>query len=164
LYLIAEPLEASAFAPFGDVLEAPTQGRRRHFDSILGDTRPNARPRFWISRVPVLEHLPAACEMMEHHPCSSQTFVPISVSRFLIAVAPGLGDGQPDLQRLRAFVGRSNQGFTYRAGVWHHGIRALDEPAIFAVLIWQDGGRHDEVFIPVSRSISIAVDPNSSVP
>jgi ureidoglycolate lyase len=79
------------------------------------------------------------------------------VSRYLLALAPSLSDGGPDVSRLRAFVGRTGQGVTYRAGAWHHGILALDEPALFAVLIWQDGGVRDEVFVPVSRPVSIVV-------
>ena len=158
LQVVAKPLTAAAFAPFGDVLEPPRHGRRRYFDSFLGDSRPTARPRFWVSRVPLVERLPETCKTMERHPYSSQTFVPISSSRFLITVARSLSDGQPDLGAMEAFIGQSEQGFTYRPGVWHHGIRALDKPAIFAVLIWQDGGALDEVFMPISEPISIAMD------
>ena len=83
----------------------------------------------------------------------------MSVSRYLLALAPSLPNGGPDVTRMRAFIGRKGQGVTYRAGVWHHNILALDEPALFAVLIWQDGGNRDEVFVPVSQPISIAVGP-----
>jgi len=159
LIITAEPLTAAAFEPFGVVLEAADEGRRRYFDGILGDERASARPRLWTSRVPVAEHLPVPCETLEHHPCSSQTFVPMSVSRYLLALAPSLPDGGPDVTRMCAFIGRKGQGVTYRAGVWHHNILALDEPALFAVLIWQDGGSRDEIFVPVSQPISIAVGP-----
>lgn len=157
MIVTAEPLTAATFEPFGVVLEAAEEGRRRYFDRILGDERASARPRLWTSRVPVAERLPVPCEILEHHPCSSQTFVPMSVSRYLIALAPSLPSGGPDVLRLRAFVGQHGQGVTYRAGIWHHNILALDEPALFAVLIWQDGGNRDEIFVPVSQPISIAV-------
>jgi ureidoglycolate lyase len=161
LIVTAEPLTAAAFAPFGAVLEAPVEGRRRYFDAILGDERASAKPRFWTSRVPVAERFPVLCETLESHPCSSQTFVPMSVSRYLLALAPSRADGGPDVTRIRAFVGTAGQGVTYRAGAWHHGIMALDEPALFAVLIWQDGGARDEVFVPISRPISIAIESAS---
>jgi ureidoglycolate lyase len=157
LIVTAEPLTAVAFEPFGAVLEAAEEGRRRYFDAILGDERASAKPRLWTSRVPVAERLPVPCETLEHHPCSSQTFVPMSVSRYLLALAPSLPDGSPDVLRMRAFIGRKGQGVTYRAGVWHHNILALDEPALFAVFMWQDGGARDEVFVPISQPISIAV-------
>jgi ureidoglycolate lyase len=157
LIVTAQPLTAAAFEPFGAVLEAADEGRRRYFDAILGDARAAAKPRLWTSRVPVAERLPVPCETLEHHPCSSQTFVPMSVSRYLLALAPSLPEGGPDVPRMRAFIGQKGQGVTYRAGVWHHNILALDEPALFAVLIWQDGGARDEVFVPVSQPISIAV-------
>lgn len=160
LIITAEPLTAAAFAPFGAVLEAAVEGRRQYFDAVLGDERAAAKPRLWTSRVPIAERLPVPCETLEHHPCSSQTFIPMSVSRYLLALAPSLADGSPDVSRLRAFVGHAGQGVTYRAGAWHHSILALDEPALFAVLIWQDGGARDEVFVPVSQPISIAIGPS----
>ena len=160
LIITAEPLTAAAFAPFGTVLEAAVEGRRQYFDAVLGDERAAAKPRLWTSRVPIAERLPVPCETLEHHPCSSQTFIPMSVSRYLLALAPSLADGSPDVLRMRAFVGHAGQGVTYRAGAWHHSILALDEPALFAVLIWQDGGARDEVFVPVSQPISIAIGPS----
>lgn len=160
LIITAEPLTVAAFAPFGVVLEAAVEGRRQYFDAVLGDERAAAKPRLWTSRVPIAERLPVPCATLEHHPCSSQTFIPMSVSRYLLALAPSLADGSPDVLRMRAFVGHAGQGVTYRAGAWHHSILALDEPALFAVLIWQDGGARDEVFVPVSQPISIAIGPS----
>jgi ureidoglycolate lyase len=96
--------------------------------------------------------------MMERHPFSSQTFVPISASRFLIMVSRSLSDGQPNLRTIEAFVGQSEQGFTYRPGVWHQGVTALDKPATFAVLMWQDGGTCDEVFVSMPEPITIALN------
>jgi ureidoglycolate lyase len=162
LIITAEPLTAAAFAPFGAVLEAAVEGRRQYFDAILGDERSAAKPRLWTSRVPIAERLPVPCETLEHHPCSSQTFIPMSVSRYLLALAPSLPDGSPDVLRMRAFIGHAGQGVTYRAGAWHHSILALDEPAVFAVLIWQDGGPRDEVFVPVSQPIWITVESSSA--
>ena len=43
--LIASPLTAAAFAPFGDVVEAPAGPGRAYFESSLGNLRPNAQPR-----------------------------------------------------------------------------------------------------------------------
>lgn len=160
----AEPLTAEAFAPFGDALEGPDTGRRRHFDEILGDMRPQARLRFWVSRIPAVSLLPVSCEIMEHHPCGSQTFVPMRVSRFLIVVAPPLNDHEPDTSRLKAFVGRAGQGVTYRAGVWHHGMVALDTTALFAVLVWKDEGPLDERFVTLARPVSVHVDPSPEAP
>lgn len=65
------------------------------------------------------------------------------VSRFLIVAAPSLPNNTPDLARLRAFLCHPGQGINYRAGVWHHPIIALDQPAEFAMLAWEDGSSGD---------------------
>lgn len=160
----AEPLTAEAFAPFGDVVEGPDTGRRRYFDEILGDTRQKARLRFWVSRIPAVDLLPVSCEIMERHPCGSQTFVPMCVSRFLVVVAPALNDHESDPSRLKAFVGRTGQGVTYGAGVWHHGMIALDMTALFAVLMWKDEGPLDEIFVTLARPVSVNVEPAPETP
>ena len=54
-----------------------------------------------------------------------------------------LSDGEPDLEGLRAFMCVPGQGVNYRPGVWHHGIIALDMPAEFAMLVWEDGTSGD---------------------
>ena len=49
----------------------------------------------------------------------------------------------------QAFLAGIGQGITYGADVWHHPMAVLDEPARFAVLMWQDGGEEDEQFVDV---------------
>lgn len=158
--LLAEPLTSEAFAPYGDVITVPTRERRRYFHDALGDSRAEARLTCWISRIPPTPSLPLRCEIMEHHPCSTQTFILMSMSRFLVAVTSAGSDGAPDPRHLRAFVGSSGQGLTYRANVWHHGMVALDEPALFVVIGWKGGGPLDEKFVPLSEAVTISVPPN----
>jgi ureidoglycolate lyase len=97
-------------------------------------------------------------KMLERHPFTTQTFVPLSSSedattttRYLVVVAPSLapgalddglpvptgteaaalglpGRGLPDLSRLRAFVATGRQAVTYGAGTWHAPMIALVRP------------------------------------
>ena len=149
--VIAEPLTGEAFASFGEVIMAPRTERRRYFKDALGDSRADVKLRCWVSRIAPAQTLPLRCEVMEHHPCGTQTFVPMSVSRFLVVVTDPAPDGGPDAYHLRAFIGSSGQGVTYRANVWHHGMVALDEPALFVVINWKDGGPLDEKFVPLTE-------------
>ena len=87
--------------------------------------------------------LPLTLAVLERHPYSTQAFLPLICTRFLVCVAPTLPDGEPDLSGLRAFVCGPGQGINYRPGVWHHGIVALDAPAEFAMLAWEDGSSGD---------------------
>jgi ureidoglycolate lyase len=91
---------------------------------------------------------PLKSELMERHEFSSQTFVPVDVTRWLIVVAPHAAKGGPDMAGARAFVATGKQGVTYKPNTWHHGLTTLDEPGRFAVFMWRAGTR-DEEFVPV---------------
>lgn len=143
----AEPLTAEAFAPFGDVVSAglragssANQGTAVRFDwsAALENKRAGAKPNLAVFRS-TPQTLPFTVKLLERHPHSTQAFLPMSCSEFLIVVAPTAKDGGPDVSRLRAFVCQTGQGINYRAGTWHHPIIAINEPAEFAMLAWEDG-------------------------
>lgn len=145
--LAAVPLTAEAFAPFGRVISAgltagvsANQGTAVRFDHCaeLTSTRPAAKPNLVVFRS-TPRSLPFDVRLLERHRCSTQVFVPMIVSRYLVCVAPDLADGTPDLSRLRAFVCAPGQGVAYAPGVWHHPMLALDAPGEFAMLVWEDG-------------------------
>ncbi len=147
--VVAEPLTIEAFAPFGDVVSAglkegsaANQGTAVRFDHCaqLVNSRPGAAPNLAVFRS-APQALPFTVRLLERHPHSSQAFLPMRCARFLIVVAPG--DELPDVEGLRAFVCGAGQGINYHAGVWHHPIVALDAPAEFAMLAWEDGTAED---------------------
>lgn len=147
----AEPLSPENFSPFGDVVSAglkagsaANQGTAIRFDwcAELVNKRTGARPNLAVFRSTPLE-LPVEIKLLERHPENTQAFIPMLVSRFLIVAAPNLASGDPDVRSLRAFLCLPGQGINYRAGVWHHPIIALDQPAEFAMLAWEDGSPRD---------------------
>ena len=146
----ARPLAAEAFAPFGDVIDLPTETGRTYYDDALGNLRPGARPSVSVSqREPTLDE-PIVVNLLERHEFSSQTFVPLDVERWLVVVAPHAKAGGPDAANARAFIASGRQGVTYRANTWHHGLTVLDRPSRFAVFMFRDGGKGDEEFVPVT--------------
>lgn len=136
------PLTAEAFASYGDVVEPPELGGRHGLSSSLGsqDARTSARLSFSNKLASVL---PLIATEMEQHPWSSQTFVPVDVSRWVVMVAPDLG-GKPDPDRLCAFVVCGDQAVNYHIGTWHHPLHVLDRPGRFAVLMWTTGRKQDD--------------------
>jgi ureidoglycolate lyase len=46
----------------------------------------------------------------------------------------------------------------YRAGVWHHPIIALDGPADFVMLAWEDGTPRDCEERPLSAPLLVTSD------
>ena len=146
-----EPLTAAGFAPFGEVISAGLQpgvsanqgtAVRVDWSAQLRSTRAGARPNLAVFRS-TPQPLPLALCLLERHPHSTQTFLPMVVTRYLVCVAPTRPDGSPELASLRAFVCGPGQGVNYQAGCWHHPIVALDAVAEFAVLIWEDGSAGD---------------------
>jgi ureidoglycolate lyase len=146
-----EPLTQERFAPFGDVVSAgrgagkdANQGTAARFDwtAKLESTREGAKPNLVVARCQP-KTIPFEVKLVERHPCSSQAFLPMLCRRYLVVVAPTLGDGSPDLAGLRAFECLPGQGINYHRNTWHHPIIALDEPADFAMLVWEDGTAAD---------------------
>ncbi|MFZ5779730.1 MAG: ureidoglycolate lyase [Pseudomonadota bacterium] len=144
-----QPLTREAFAPFGDVIDVPTEPGRTYYEEALGNLRPGARPSLSLSLKAETSERPLTAELLERHEFSSQTFLPLDAARWLIVVAPHAATGGPDVAGVKAFIAGGRQGVTYRPNTWHHGLTVLDRPGRFAVFMWRDGGKGDEEFVPV---------------
>ena len=162
--VLAIPITPVAFAPFGQVVSAGiTAGRsanmgtatRCDFAAALESTRDGARPNLAVFRS-LAKTLPFEVTLLEKHPCSTQAFLPMACTRYLVCVAPSLADGSPDVERLVAFQCGPGVGVNYKRDVWHHPILALDGPADFAMLAWEDGSESDCVEWPLPKRILIA--------
>ncbi|MBJ6759770.1 ureidoglycolate lyase [Myxococcaceae bacterium JPH2] len=156
--LLARALTPEGFAPFGDVVSAglsegamANQGTAVRYDwtARLESTRGGAKPNLAVFRA-LPQPLPFTVGLLEHHPRSSQTFLPMRCTRYLVCVSPTMASGGPDPEQLMAFVAGPGQGVNYHRGVWHHPIVALDTPAEFAMLAWEDGGPEDCVVHPLA--------------
>ena len=135
--IVATPLSASAFAPFGDVLEATGDFRlindglcQRHHDRARLDFGPEGRAGISVFDA-VPRALPYEFSLVERHPEGSQAFVPMTQHPFLVIVAPDEGDrpGTP-----RAFLTDGRQGINLHRGTWHGVLTPLAAPGLFAVI------------------------------
>ncbi|SRR5690554_5179521 len=153
LSIEAEPLTATAFEPFGSVIQHTGQGRRHHIPDAFHADAAARKPSMWISRIETPTPMPLLIEWMERHPYSTQTFVPMGATRFLIAVCNSSADGSPDLQSFRAFVAAPGQGVTYRRNVWHYGLSVFDTPTDFVVAMSLTGNGDDDVFITLPQPV-----------
>lgn len=155
--IIAEPLNADSFSEFGEVIQSPPEGARHFFNEQLKNTRAGAQADLSLATIKPVGTLPLHATVMERHPFSSQTFLPLKASRYFVVVAPDNSAGGPDLARVRAFVAQSDQGVTYRCGTWHHGMTVLDETAVMAVLMWCDGSSGDEEFLDIDTPFEVVL-------
>lgn len=160
-----ELLTSESFAEFGDVVSAgmktgssANQGTAVRFDwsAALENKREGAKPNLAVFRA-APQSLPFSVKLLERHPHSTQAFLPMLCSEFLIIVAPSLPDGAPDIDNVHAFVGRSAQGINYRVGVWHHPIVAINDAAEFAMLAWEDRSAADCEELRLASPIEVSL-------
>ena len=133
MQITSKPLTQTAFAPFGDVLDATGDYRlinvghcRRHDDRArldMGDARAGisifkAKPR----------SLPYTFDLIERHPDGSQAFLPMSEHPFLVIVSKG------PAHTPRAFLTNGAQGINLHRGCWHGVLTPLHAPGLFAVV------------------------------
>lgn len=147
--IIAKPLNAKDFAPFGDVLEMPKSPGRVYFQEALGNLRPHASASLSTTLKAPSPALPFEVNLLERHEFSSQSFMPAEVRSWMIVVAPHDAQGKPDLDRVQAFIADDTQGITYKPNTWHHGLTVFDAPAKFNIFMWRDNTKGDEEFVSV---------------
>jgi len=152
--LAVAPLTREGFAPFGDVVES--EGRAHHpinagsaqrFDDLASVevTAAGGRPQVSLCRAEPVT-LPLRLRLMERHPLSSQAFIPLSATPFLIVVAPA-GE-RLELSKLQAFRSNGRQGINYRPGTWHHPLLALERVSDFLIVDRAgEGANCDEISI-----------------
>ena len=85
-------IDSDAFAPFGQLLEAPGEGSRMDFAGAVGNGRQDARPNLALIRARPVSDRYRLTEL-ERHPYSSQAFFPLDVDRYLVIVCRDDGTG-----------------------------------------------------------------------
>ena len=133
------PLTKSAFAPFGDVIEADpatmryiNNGTTERFHALEAAEAVGEGARVIISLFRGQPRaFPYEIGMMERHPFGSQSFSPISGRPYLVVASEDEG-GQPG--RPHVFLARGDQGVNYRRNVWHHPLMSLGAASDFLVV------------------------------
>ena len=157
--LAIQPLTKTAFAPFGDLIEADPAtmrlingGTTERFHGLghaeaLGEGAEviislfRGQPRA----------LPYTVDMMERHPFGSQSFHPLQDRPWLVVVAEDEA-GKPGVPQV--FLATGRQGVNYRANIWHHPLMALEEISDFLVVDRSGPANNlEEYFYPIPYTI-----------
>ena len=136
--ILTEPLSATAFAPFGDVLDASGTPDKlinaglcgRYHDRARLDFGPDGRAGISIFNAQP-RSLPYELTLLERHPDGSQAFIPMTQNPFLVIVAPDDG-GIPG--PVRAFLTAPGQAINLHRNTWHGVLTPLHAPGLFAVI------------------------------
>ena len=136
--IAAQPLTPEAFAPYGDVLDTTGDPDRIINQGLCGRYHDRARLDFGAGGRAGISlfkaeprALPYQLDMVERHPDGSQAFVPMSLTSFLVIVAPDTG-GQPGTPL--AFLTRPGQAINLHRGTWHGVLTPMEAPGLFAVI------------------------------
>ena len=73
-------------------------------------------------------------KMLERHPYSTQSFIPMGGNVKYLVVVSGSGKEAPDLDQLKGFVAGDRQGVCYAPGVWHAPMSVIDNVGGFFFL------------------------------
>lgn len=132
--ILAQPLTAATFAPFGQVLDATGDARlineglcRRFHDRAALDFGQGGRAGISIFHAQP-RALPYSFDLIERHPDGSQAFLPMTQYPFLVIVATS-----PAATPL-AFRTAPGQGINLNRGTWHGVLTPLHAPGLFAVV------------------------------
>lgn len=159
--LTALPLTQSVFRDYGDVVQSyqdnsatpPSITTKRVNGgtatklcnlSTIANNYPTEHPaelNFCVYKCDPHLSNPINVKMLERHKYTSQSFLPMGGggSRYIVVVALNGADDKPDLSTLRAFTATSSQGITYKPGVWHHPMIALERVTDFSCLVFETG-------------------------
>ncbi|KAJ9112719.1 hypothetical protein QFC22_006221 [Naganishia vaughanmartiniae] len=100
---------------------------------------------------------PWSVKLMERHPFTDQTFLPMGLTTikgkgeeplpegaaYIVIVAKTGKDDRPDPSTLKAFYCNANQGVHYARGIWHHPMLTVGGPIDFACVEAQIGHKGD---------------------
>ena len=135
--ITATPLTATAFAPWGDVIEVAGAPDKLINQGLCGRYHDKAHLDFADGRAGLslfdaeARQMPYMLDMMERHPLGSQAFIPVSGTPFLVTVADDDG-GSPSVPH--AFITTPGQSVNLHRGVWHGVLAPLGQPGQYLVV------------------------------
>lgn len=153
----AKPLTPEAFVQYGQVLMGTGSApQRNEFAAQLENHRDGAKPNMtFIRAVPVPR--PFRIQTLEQHPYSSQAFIPLNGTRYIVAVCPSDDEGRPLIEKLSVFIADGTQALNYNARVWHSPNMVFDGQGEFIMLRWDDKSPEDTKIHPLDSPVEIEI-------
>lgn len=138
--LIAQPLNAAQFAPYGEVIDLEcakqipiNEGLTTRFNDLVRADVAEEGGRICVNIFrsnPI--SLPHSVKYLERHPLGSQAFYPTAKTPFLVLVAPPAETVRAE--DLQLFVSDGSLGVNLFKNTWHHYQMVLDQQSDFVVV------------------------------
>ena len=144
--IVAQPLTAEAFAPYGDVIEAKGEpdflinaGKCGRFHDLAATDFTDGKAGISLAHATPYE-MPLGLAMIERHPLGSQMFMPLNEAPFLVVVSDG-PEATP-----KAFITNGAQGVNYHRNIWHGVLTPLNTPQPFLIVDYIGAGNNLEEY------------------
>ncbi|MBS1994411.1 MAG: ureidoglycolate lyase [Cyanobacteria bacterium SZAS LIN-2] len=148
----AKPITRGSYEPYGELIVADPslpfkpanfgRAQRYNFLSDAKNLRPDtARLNVCVFRCSAWTEPQLEMKLLERHAFSTQIFMPMEAGRYITIVA--LGDSEPDIATIAAFVIEGPQGISYHPGTWHYPMTVLDHQLDMFCLVYEDGEAGD---------------------
>jgi len=147
------PISAEGLAPLATLLVVDPE-RRLAFPAVTEAADCAASLVLSTNRTKPAS-LPHEVTRVERHPHTTQTFLPLAASRWLVMVMPSLADGSPDLSGARAFLAGPGDAVCFHRNVWHAPLTVFDEAADMAMLMWRAEAGDDAVLFDLPEPLRI---------
>ena len=113
------------FKKFGDVISTKkiksiniNDGYAKRFNNLCSINTSSKKGKTIMSIFSAKKRkFPMNIKMMENHPLSSQSFVPMNETTFLVFVAPK--GKRPNTKKIKCFIVPTQTGINYKPGIWH---------------------------------------------
>lgn len=154
--IVAQPLTAAAFAPYGDVIEASgdpsffiNAGKCGRFHDLAKTDFTDGKAGISLAQATPYA-APIQLSMVERHPLGSQMFMPLNAAPFLVVVSDG-----PETTP-KAFITSGAQGVNYHRNIWHGVLTPLHAPQPFLIVDYiGDGNNLEEHFFNTPFQVAL---------
>ena len=151
----AQELTQEVFEGFGQVLTGSGTGlERKDYAATIENKRKSANPNMSFMRV-APSNLPLRIDTLERHVYSNQAFIPMNGTFHLVVVCPQGATGQPDIEKMIAFVANGSQAVNYNAGTWHAPRTVISGSGEFIMFRWDDGSDLDTEHLSLDEIVDV---------
>ena len=91
----------------------------------------------------IKRNFPLEINMLENHPLSSQAFIPLQKTNFIVVVAPI--SSEPDINLIETFLISPEEGINFKPKVWHFPLIAT-ENSNFLTIDKKDSANNLEIY------------------